>query len=74
MSVYLTNELIQKSDYYGVTSKVSTLKVNQFLSTIHSISKITFDSAEINFDVSSDLEETQFREINMRFIGFQWFG
>lgn len=57
MSVYLTNELIQKSDYYGVTSKVSTLKVNQFLSTIHSISKITFDSAEINFDVSSDYAE-----------------
>ena len=54
VSVYLTNELIQAPNYYGINPKTTYSKVDQFLSTVHSISKIEFSSAEVNFDVSAD--------------------
>lgn len=54
MSVYLTDTPLPETSYYRKSYSPVQNKVEQFLSTIHSLSHILFSTAEINFQVSSE--------------------
>ena len=50
LSVYLTDTALTPLGFYGKNISSTQNKVDQFISTIHSISKIEFNSADIYFD------------------------
>lgn len=53
MSVYLTDTPLSEPGFYGRNLSPSQNKVDQFLSTIHSLSKLNFSTAEVYFDMDS---------------------
>lgn len=57
ISVYLTDTPLGDPNFYGKNISPTQNKVEQFLSTIHSLSNIQFNSAEIYFAVSSNYYE-----------------
>lgn len=66
MSVYLTNVPIHGSNFQelSVNKSPNQNKVDQFLSTLHSIQKIKFDSAEIYFELAEEYSEYKEQIIN----------
>ena len=54
MSVYLTDTPLSETGFYGSNISPTQNKVEQFLSTIHSLRNIQFNTAEIYFEVSSE--------------------
>lgn len=56
MSVFLTDVSLTPPDFYGKKKSPSQNKINQFLSTIHSLEILKFSSADIFFDLSSEYE------------------
>ena len=53
MSVYLSDTPLGDPGFYGKHVSPTQNKVDQFLSTIHSLKNINFNSAEIYFDIDS---------------------
>jgi len=56
ISVYLTDIALTPAGFYGKNISSSQNKVDQFLSTIHSVSKINFSSAEIHFECDKNYQ------------------
>ena len=66
MSVYLTDVPLYRSNFQelSVNKSPNQNKVDQFLSTLHSIQKIKFDSAEIYFELAKEYSEFKDQIIN----------
>jgi len=59
MSVYLTDVSLNPENFYGKIISPNQNKVDQFLSTLHSLHKINFTSAEIHFELSEKYFESK---------------
>ena len=57
ISVYLTNTSLNPENFYGSNISPNQNKAEQFLSTLHSLKKINFNSADIYFELSEDYEK-----------------
>lgn len=54
MSVYLTDTPLSDPGFYGTKVSPSQNKIDQFLSTVHSLKNIKFSTADVYFDVDSN--------------------
>lgn len=57
ISVYLTNTDLHSKSMYSSNISPNQNKAEQFLSTLHSLKKINFSSADIYFELSEDYEQ-----------------